>query len=378
MKILVADDLPENRVLLDKLLTRMQHRVVLAANGNEAVELFSATEPDLVLMDIMMPTMDGLQAIKSIRALGREKWTPIFAVSALSETEDIVAGLEAGADDYLPKPFSQSILRAKLNSVQRFLDLQQVIAADTAQLKIYRDRNETEQLFLQSIFARLIRQNDLKDDHLQFWLKPAHRFSGDLICARRVSQQQIYFMLADSTGHGLAAAIPTVIVNQAFQAMTRKGLAIPIIVREINRLLFTQMPPDRFVALAIGMIDGTRNSIEIWNGGLPAAMALNASGEVVHAFQSRHTFAGILPDAEFDDRCELWQWESACELFIYSDGLTDAQSPDHARFDQNRLLEALASSGAGLRIDAVRTALDRHLATGDAHDDISCMAIRCL
>lgn len=378
MKILVADDLPENRALLDKLLTRMRHQVVLAANGDEAVALFAATDPDLVLMDIMMPAMDGLQAIKAIRAIGRDKWTPIFVVSALSETEDIVAGLEAGADDYLPKPFNQAILQAKLNSVQRFLDMQQVIAADTAQLKIYRDRNETEQLFLQNIFARLIRQNDLKDDHLQFWLKPAHRFSGDLISARRISQQQIYFMLADSTGHGLAAAIPTVIVNQAFQAMTRKGLAIAIIVREINRLLYTQMPPDRFVALAIGMIDSARKSIEIWNGGLPAAMALNAAGEVIQAFQSRHTFAGILPDAEFDDRCELWQWQAACELFVYSDGLTDAQNAEHARFGPHGVIAALSANPAGRRIDAVKAALERHLATGDAHDDISCMAIRCL
>ncbi|TPQ29798.1 PP2C family protein-serine/threonine phosphatase [Methylomonas koyamae] len=378
MKILVADDLPENRILLEKLLTRMQHRVILAANGQEAVDQFAATDPDLVLMDIIMPTLDGIQAIKAIRALNSSKWTPIFVISALTETEDVVAGLEAGADDYLPKPFNQAILQAKLNSVQRFLDMQRVIAADTAQLKMYHDRNETEQLFLQSIFARLIRQNDLKDDHLQFWLKPANRFSGDLICARRVSQQQIYFMLADSTGHGLAAAIPTVIVNQAFQAMTRKGLAIPVIVREINRLLFTQIPPDRFVALAIGMIDSTRKSIELWNGGLPSALVLDSAGTAMHSFKSRHTFAGILADEEFDDRCELWQWESACELFVYSDGLTDAQDPDHACFGQGGLLDTLAATPAGQRIDAVKAALERHLAIREAHDDISCMAIRCV
>nr|WP_231890824.1 SpoIIE family protein phosphatase [Methylomonas koyamae] len=132
------------------------------------------------------------------------------------------------------------------------------------------------------------------------------------------------------------------------------------------------------MALAIGMIDSARKSIEIWNGGLPAAMALNAAGEVMHAFQSRHTFAGILPDAEFDDSCELWQWQAACELFVYSDGLTDAQNAEHVRFGQHGVIAALSSNPAGRRIDGVKAALERHLATGDANDDISCMAIRCL
>lgn len=377
MKILVADDVLENRALLDKLLSRMRHEVILAENGQQALELFSSASPDLILMDIMMPTMDGLHAIKAIRALCTEKWVPIFVISALSDVQDVIAGLQAGADDYLPKPFNQAILAAKLSSVQHSLDMQRVIIANTEQLKTYRDQNETEQLFLQSIFERLLKQNDLKDDHLQFWLQSAQRFSGDLICARRVSNQQIYFMLADSTGHGLAAAIPTVIVNQAFQAMTKKGLVIPIIVREINRLLHNQMPPDRFVALALGMIDSKRKSIEIWNGGLPAALVLSSDGELQHAFHSRHTFAGVLGDSDFGDHCDIWHWRDECELFIYSDGLTDARSPDDKLFGQDRLLGTLAQTEPGKRIGAIQQALSDHMLNRCAQDDISCMAIRC-
>ncbi|WKJ90007.1 SpoIIE family protein phosphatase [Methylomonas montana] len=377
MKILVADDVPENRILLDKLLTRMRHQVILAENGQQAVELFGSTDPDLILMDIMMPEMDGLQAIKQIRLLATEKWVPIFVISALAEVQDVVDGLQAGADDYLPKPFNQAILNAKLSSVQRSLDMQRCIIADSQQLQIYRDQNETEQLFLQSIFERLIKQNDVKDEHLQFWLQPAQRFSGDLICAQRINSRQIYFMLADATGHGLAAAIPTVIVNQAFQAMTQKGLSIPLIVREINRLLFNQMPPDRFVALVLGMIDSARKSIELWNGGLPEVLALNGDGEPLHAFHSSHTFAGVLDDTTFDDRCETWHWQHECEIFMYSDGLPDAQNPDHELFGQDNLLRTLAQAKPGHRVAAIQQALRAHMADRDAQDDISCMAILC-
>lgn len=377
MKILVADDIPDNRLLLDKLLTRMQHQVILAEDGKQAAELFASAKPDLILMDIMMPEMSGLEAIRAIRARSSEIWVPIFIVSALSSDQDVLDGLAAGADDYLRKPFDQAILAAKLNSAQRSLDMQRELIDDARQLKNYRDQNEEEHQFLQSIFERLLKQNDLKDDHLQYWLQPAQRFSGDLICARRVGNQQIYFMLADSTGHGLAAALPTVLVNQVFQAMTKKGLPITIIVREINRLLHNQMPPGRFVALTLGMMDGKRKSVELWNGGLPPALVLDSSGNLVHAFHSKHPFAGVLDDGGFDDHCEIWHWRDECELFVYSDGLTDAHDVDNRLFGQNRLLQTLAGAAPGAKIAAIQHALDLHVGIQNVHDDISCMAIRC-
>jgi DNA-binding response OmpR family regulator len=377
MKILIVDDIPENRTLLDKLLTKMQHQVILAENGKQAIDLVVSDAPDMILMDIMMPVMNGLEAIRAIRALPTDKWIAIYILSALSQEQDVIDGLEAGADDFLQKPFNKAILAAKLSSAQRSIDMQKLIIADAEQLKIYHDENEDEQQFLQSIFERLIKQSDLKDDHLQFWLQPAKRFSGDLVCARRVSSQQIYFLLADSTGHGLAAALPTVIVNQAFQAMTRKGLAVPIIVREINRLLYSQMPVGRFVALALGMIDARRQTVELWNGGLPEVFALDKAGKLVHTFRSLHPSAGILDNRDFDDGCEIWHWLDECELFMYSDGLTDAQNPDNRLFGHDTLLQTLSIAPSGLRVAATQAAVDAHMAGWETQDDISCMSIRC-
>jgi len=377
MKILVVDDIYENRLLLDKLLSRMQHEVILVENGEQAVHALASVNPDLILMDIMMPVMDGLEAIKAIRERTLDKWVPIFVLSALADDQNVLDGLQAGADDYLQKPFSRAVLAAKLGSVQRVIDMQNLIIADTQLLKAYRDENEAEQQFLQSIFERLIKQSDLKDDHLQFWLLPAKRFSGDLICARRVSKQQIYFMLADSTGHGLAAALPTVIVNQAFQAMTKKGLAVPIIVREINRLVHSQMPTGRFVALVLGMIDAEKKSVELWNGGLPDVYALDGDGKPVHTFRSSHPSAGILDNRQFDDTCEIWHWREACELFMYSDGLTDTLGPDGGLFGQERVLQILKTAPPGAEVAAIQQALEAHMLNREAQDDISCMAIRC-
>ncbi|PPD30067.1 MAG: hypothetical protein CTY19_16355 [Methylomonas sp.] len=377
MKILVVDDVHENRFLFDKLLSRMQHQVVLAENGQQAVDRFLSEQPDLILMDIMMPGMNGLEAIKVIRALPTEKWVPIFVVSALDDVKDIIDGLEAGADDYLPKPISHTILRAKIASTLRSLVLQQRIIKDSQQLKVYREENEREHEFLLAIFERLIKLNDLKDINLQFWLTPAHRFSGDLVYAHRIDDNRLCFMLADSTGHGLAAALPTIIVNQVFQIMSKKGLPVPMIAREINEQLHSQLPPGRFVALLLGMLDSQQQTLEIWNGGLPEALVLDDAGNTLHTFYSSHTCAGILNDKDFDDSCETWHWQSNCELFIYSDGVSEAKDMQQQPFGSQRLLEVLTSVACGERVAAVRQVLDVYMQGSEAQDDISCLAVRC-
>jgi two-component system, HptB-dependent secretion and biofilm response regulator len=86
--------------------------------------LFQAEAPDLVFMDIMMPGMDGISAVRKIRELPAEKWTPIIFYSALDRMQDIVSGLEAGGDDYLAKPASTQLLKAKINSYARQIALQ--------------------------------------------------------------------------------------------------------------------------------------------------------------------------------------------------------------------------------------------------------------
>lgn len=377
MKILIADDSPDNRALLRKMLLRMAHEVIEAENGEQAVILNAEHSPDLILMDVLMPIMNGLQAIEEIRRQSMDKWVPIFVLSAISSTEVIVEGLNAGADDYLPKPLHQSVLTAKIASVQRSIEMQQKILDDAEQLKRYHQQNEQEQLFLQNIFSRLIGQSDLKDPCLKFWLKPAQRFSGDLLCARRANPDQLYFMQADATGHGLAAAVPNVLVNQIFHGMSKKGLPIALMAREINRVLHTQLPLGRFVALAVGKIDCQQRSIELWNGGLPDAWVLSDSGQLLHTFKSRHTFSGILSDQEFDDSTEIWHWRQPCKLLLYSDGIIDAGNPAGEAFGNERLLALLLRAPVEHCIAAIETALETHLQGTPNQDDMSCLSLSC-
>ena len=126
MKVLAVDDNRTNLHILQVFLKKLGHEVILAENGEEAVRKFETESPDLVLLDIMMPVMDGFEAARRIKGMTCDRWTPVIFLSALNRDENLVEGLDAGADDYLTKPINFVVLEAKLRSMQRSLSMQQV------------------------------------------------------------------------------------------------------------------------------------------------------------------------------------------------------------------------------------------------------------
>lgn len=124
LKILAADDNKTNLHIIKVFLTKLGHEAILAENGQEAVQKFIDERPDMILMDIMMPIMDGFEASRQIKALCKERWIPLIFVSAMSRDENLVEGLEAGGDDYLTKPINFVVLEAKIRSMQRSLEMQ--------------------------------------------------------------------------------------------------------------------------------------------------------------------------------------------------------------------------------------------------------------
>lgn len=127
MKVLAVDDNRTNLHILQVFLRKLGHQVLLAENGEEALARFSQEAPDVILLDIMMPLMDGFETARRIKQQSAERWIPIILLSALNRDENLVSGLDAGADDYLTKPINFVVLEAKLRSIERTLTLQQQV-----------------------------------------------------------------------------------------------------------------------------------------------------------------------------------------------------------------------------------------------------------
>jgi DNA-binding response OmpR family regulator len=147
-RVLVVDDTPANIKLLDAVLTSQGHTVVAAASGAEALSLVDQETPDLVLLDILMPGMDGYEVCRRLRAQPATANLPIIMITA-SEMKDKVKGLEAGADDFLTKPFDQAELLARVRSllrVKRYHDIIEKQAGDLAEWNTTLEARVAEQV----------------------------------------------------------------------------------------------------------------------------------------------------------------------------------------------------------------------------------------
>jgi CheY-like chemotaxis protein len=355
---------------------KLGHRAVLAGDGREAIAKYQECQPDLVFMDIMMPIMDGITAAQRIRELPSEKWTPIVFFSALDQMQDIVRGLEAGGDDYLVKPASLQILRAKINSYARVIALQQEVQANADELREWRLDAEEQSRLGAHVMSRLTDAAGLRDSMIRHFNLPADTFSGDLLCAARAPGEVLNVLLADAAGHGLAAALSAMPLTQAFYSMTMKGFPLPSIAEELNRKLKAILPADRFVAATLASIDVRNQTVEVWNGGNPDALFINSRGETAMRWASSHPPLGILPDKLFSGTTETVVFHEPGDLLLCSDGLTEAEDPEGKWFCIEGVVASLAREhDSDQRFASLVSSVDAHLAGRPGRDDISALLV---
>ncbi len=377
LKVLVVDDTEVNLSLFDKFIRRMGHETVSATNGLQAVARFEECRPDLVLMDVMMPEMDGYEATRRIRTLCNENWVPIIFMSAKASVDDQVMGLEAGGDDYLTKPVNLKILAAKITAMQRIAEMQQALEETASELQRYRDNAEQEMLLATRLMARITRSASLADPLLKAWTLPAVHMSGDLVAAARPFDGRLYVLLADATGHGLPAALMQMPVSQTFYDMAQAGYSVSSIVTAMNRQLRALMPRDRFVAATVVAFDECNRLFEVWNGGNPEALLVDDSAGIIHRFVPCSPPLGIVGEGDFDARTEILQVAGGAELLLYSDGVLDADDARGNTFDEDGLAMAIDGRGEPSVCGRVATALQAHLGERHGQDDISVVGIRC-
>ena len=140
-RILIVDDNATNREVLQVRLNAQGYEIVTAVDGEAALVKVRESDPDLVLLDVMMPKLDGISVVKQLKQDSKLRFIPVILVTAKADTRDLVIGLEAGGDDYLTKPFEQAALVARVRSLLRIKELHDKVQAQAAQLQ-----EQTEQL----------------------------------------------------------------------------------------------------------------------------------------------------------------------------------------------------------------------------------------
>jgi CheY-like chemotaxis protein len=276
MKILIADDTIVSRRILETLLGKDGHTVVLAEDGKQAVALFEQEQPDLVIMDLMMPEMDGYQATKLIKQQTGSRFVPVIFLTAVTNEDVLAKCIAHGGDDFLTKPYNHTILRAKIAAWERIQNLHATVTAQKDELEGHHARFLHEQDVASTIRNNVLGGGCLDQIGINYHLAPAATLSGDLILAATHPTGVLHLMIGDFTGHGLSAAIGALPVADIFYRMTERGFTLRDILIKLNRKLKRTLPTGLFCAASLVELDARRGSAAIWNGGLPDVLVFNS------------------------------------------------------------------------------------------------------
>ncbi|WP_300654899.1 fused response regulator/phosphatase [Pseudomonas sp.] len=374
LSILIAEDNAADRMLLSTIISRQGHRSLTASNGLEAVALFEQERPQLVLMDALMPVMDGFEAARRIKQMAGEELVPIIFLTSLTEGEALVRCLEAGGDDFLAKPYNRVILEAKINAMDRLRRLQDTVLQQRDLIAQHNEYLLNEQRVAKAVFDKVAHSGCLAAPNIRYLQSPYALFNGDLLLAAFKPSGGMHVLLGDFTGHGLPAAIGAMPLAEVFYGMTAKGYSLTEILREINAKLKRILPLGVFCCATLLNISFQRRVVEVWNGGLPDGYVLRASGGARVPLVSRHLPLGILDSAAFNDHYEVFPLELGDRIFLLSDGVLEARNQQGELFGEMRLHRVFAANRQpALLFAEIQQALLSF--RGELQDDVSLVEI---
>lgn len=315
LKVVVVDDDRTNRLWTSRLVTQCGHVPLAVQSGQDAVHLCEDQDVDVVLMDILMPGMSGFDAARAIKTLYSERWVPIVFLSGLNEEGARDNWTELG-DDFMPKPVDPQLLTAKLRSLS-------VAVGHERALRRFAQQMESEQMLARKLIDKMGFQfNRVEWPWLSVFNTEAGIGSGDCLAVEKHGSH-VFMLVADATGHGLAAAVSLIPAISVFRAMVAKGFGVAEMADEINLKLRDMLPRDRFVAATLVDIDCATQTIAVLNAGMPPGGLVSAMGGVLVDFASACPPLGVngrLPYARAVVRQPL---EKGQYLLFYSDGFSE-------------------------------------------------------
>ena len=367
-RILVVDD---DLILTDLFCAFLNSRgfETLSAYSLESAEHYLAEENslDLILLDYQLGDGLGTDLLeKSHHQPG--SMPPVIMISANEDSEFLEACFAKGIADYIIKPVNLSLLALKVRSLINSIRLQRLVAAQKIELEKFKSNTQREEAVAKFTYEYLVTRNSQTCKGIEQYLQSHSSFSGDIAISQVAPSGDLYFLLADATGHGLSAAITIMPLVTVFNSKVAKGFHLQQIVTEINRKLVNDTPADRFVAAIVVELNFTKSEMSVWNGGMPTAYWVD-NGKILHRFASRNMALGILDEDMFDADVAIMDLPETGLLFMCSDGLIEQRNAAGEQLGRERLESLLTQSNSPVR--DLQVALEQHAAGQLYDDDIS-------
>ena len=351
-RILVVDDNEMNRDMLSRRLRKQGYELDTAPGGREALEAIEKNEPDVVLLDIMMPGMDGFEVLQKIRETRSPSELPVIMATAKDEGTDIVKALELGANDYVTKPFDYPVVRARVAT-------QVQLKQSGEELRASHDRMARDLAAAARIQRSLLPQAAPASEGFGFcWhYRPCDELAGDALNVVKLENGQIIFYLIDVSGHGVPSALLSVSVVHSLHPAPGPASVIwkrktddsgfeprspAEVVQRLNALYPIMDNGGLYFTMVYGLLDPENGTVHWVSAGHPLPILVRADGSA-EEIGKPNTPVGMMPDLEYStSECTL---SGGDRIYLYSDGLTEVFDDEEEMFGEERLMDFLATAG---------------------------------
>jgi len=376
MRVLIAEDSSLSRSVLSSILEKYDFTVIEAVDGQDAIEKYLESDPDIILMDLMMPVLNGYDATHKIKEMAGEKFIPIIVITAMSETDALVKSVEYGADDYLSKPYNADAIHAKIIALSRIKELHENLEESRNKVEKLNEQTNSELVVAEHLYDSVLAQGRRVLPQVRQYMRPVTNFNGDILLAAHTPSGGFIVMLGDFTGHGLSAAIGAIPAAEIFYGMTRKGFSIGDIVVEMNAKLNIILPINMFCAATIIEVDQERTTINAWNGSSPDIIVTDADGNIINRIASSHAALGIMPPDKFDRKVDMLSIQGDEHIYMCSDGVLDARNSDKVKFGMDGFLSAFTDpSEECVGLNSIIERLFSFADVDEVYDDVSLIEV---
>ena len=369
--LLVVDDSELNRDMLSRRLQRRGYSVDTAAGGREALDLVAAKRYDLILLDLVMPDMGGLEVLGILRKTWPPAELPVIIATAKDESDDVVAGLEAGANDYVTKPLDMPVVFARVQTqlttkqaveqikrLERTLEQRNAaLEQANASLSAANVRMERDLLSASRIQQAMLPAAPVVSERVSSaWLfRPCAEVAGDALNVFQLDDDHIGFYVLDVVGHGMPAALLSVAVSRVLSPgpdsfLVRRRPDGPgyrllppgAVGDELNRRFPWDRATEQFFTLVYGVLHVPSGELTFVNAGHPQPVVVNDAAAAAQIVPGESGLpVGVEERPYVEHRMRL---EPGDRLYCYSDGFTDAMNHEDRPFSTLRLLECLGAT----------------------------------
>jgi len=365
MKILVVDDAIDIKIYLGELLRKWGFQVVLANDGVEARELLEKEPIKLVISDWVMPHMSGVELCRSIRASAVPHYVYFILLTGRNADNDLLAGMEAGADDFLTKPFNADELHARIKAAQRVLHLEQVLAErNHALMHANRQLQESHDTINRDLEAAAVMQRSMLPEsdytlglNTQSLFCPAAVVAGDIFSYLKLDDSHLAFYHIDVAGHGVRSAMLSFTLGKVLSSTAEEGSPVKqagtnqlgtecitspaAVVAELNRRFQDNNDATPYFTMIYGIIHTSTGDVRMCQAGHPHPFRISRDGSIEHLGNGGFP-VGLLPDVHYENT--EFTLHPGDRLFCYSDGISECMNADEHPFGSERLVEHMLQS----------------------------------